>query len=82
MDSDEMWVRLLRFPIEFIIDHASWTQAGVSSVAVFEGTFEDQSPFIHSVRDTVDNIDFKHMAAFVRTVLGFVLEMGHYDPDE
>ncbi|KAI9327293.1 hypothetical protein BDR26DRAFT_909595 [Obelidium mucronatum] len=56
-------------------DHASWTKAGYSSIFTFEGEFKDHSPFIHTVEDTVENIDFGHVVHFVRVVLGFVVEM-------
>jgi leucyl aminopeptidase len=52
-----------------ISDHATWTQAGVHSAAAFEGLFEEQNPNIHSVKDTVANINFEHMKAFVRVVV-------------
>ena len=58
-------------------DHASWTKAGVPSAFTFEGPFEKHSPFIHTTKDTVEHINFDHMAAFCRVVVGFAIEMSY-----
>ena len=55
-------------------DHASWTKHGVPAAFAFEGPFEDHSPYIHTTDDTVDHIDFDHVAEFVKSVIGFVIE--------
>lgn len=59
-------------------DHASWTKAGIPSSFFFEAKFEDHSPFIHSSDDTVAHIDFGHVAAFVKVVLGFAIEVSEF----
>ncbi|KAI8927904.1 hypothetical protein BC831DRAFT_450925 [Entophlyctis helioformis] len=56
-------------------DHATWTKAGVPAVFTFEAPFADHSPYIHTTEDTVDSIDFGHMAQFVRGVIGFAVEL-------
>lgn len=58
-------------------DHATWTKAGIPSVFSFEGAFKDHSPFIHTVQDTTEHIDFTHMTAFVKTAIGFAIEMAN-----
>lgn len=58
-------------------DHASWREAGYASAFPFEGEFKDTSPYIHSTEDTVDNISFNHMAAFVKVALGYAVELGN-----
>jgi leucyl aminopeptidase len=56
-------------------DHASWTKAKIPSCFTFEAKFEDQSPYIHSTGDTVEQIDFDHMKSFVNNCVGFVVEL-------
>lgn len=56
-------------------DHATWTHSGVPSVFTFEGEFAKHSPFIHTSQDTVEHISFVHLSAFVKTVVGFAIEM-------
>ncbi|KAI3652256.1 hypothetical protein MP228_003559 [Amoeboaphelidium protococcarum] len=56
-------------------DHASWNKAGYKSAFPFEGHFKESSPYIHTSRDTVANIDFEHMSSFVITGMSFVLEL-------
>ena len=36
-------------------DHASWHNAGYSSVMPFESKFNDYNPHIHTARDTLEN---------------------------
>jgi len=57
-------------------DHASWKKAGYASTFPFEGEFKDTSPYIHSTEDTVENVSFDHMAAFVKLALGYAVELG------
>ncbi|KAI8617183.1 hypothetical protein BC830DRAFT_1114805 [Chytriomyces sp. MP71] len=56
-------------------DHASWSKAGYASVFAFETEFKDHSPYIHTIEDTVDNVDFEHIGHFVRVALGFAVEL-------
>lgn len=56
-------------------DHYSWHIAGYPAVALFEGSFGEINPYIHTSSDTVEKIDFKHMAEFVRIALAFALHM-------
>ncbi|KAL2918581.1 hypothetical protein HK105_201982 [Polyrhizophydium stewartii] len=56
-------------------DHATWTKAGVPAVFTFEAPFDDHSPYIHTSDDTVEHIDFGHMAEFVKSVIGFAVEL-------
>ncbi|KAJ3274589.1 Leucine aminopeptidase 1 [Terramyces sp. JEL0728] len=59
-------------------DHASWTKAGVPAAFTFEAAFENQSPFLHTTQDTVEHIDFNHMASFVNNVIGFAVELSKF----
>ena len=56
-------------------DHASWSKAGYKSTFSFESLFEDHSPYIHTTEDTVEHIDFGHVAEFVKAVVGWGIEM-------
>ncbi|KAI9000220.1 hypothetical protein BC832DRAFT_520323, partial [Gaertneriomyces semiglobifer] len=56
-------------------DHASWTKKGVKSAFAFEAQFDESSPYIHSPKDNVDNIDFGHVKEFVKVALGWAVEM-------
>jgi leucyl aminopeptidase len=59
------------------LDHASWNRAGYRSAFPFEGEFKDASPFIHSKQDVIDNVDFHHMAEFVKLAISFSVELGN-----
>ncbi|KAI8650421.1 Peptide hydrolase [Fusarium keratoplasticum] len=57
-------------------DHASATRVGYPSAFVFESTFDDSSPYIHSAQDTISTVNFGHVAEFVKVVIGFTYELG------
>ncbi|KAJ3115416.1 Leucine aminopeptidase 1 [Physocladia obscura] len=56
-------------------DHGSWSKANYASAFTFESEFNKKSPFIHTVQDTVENVNFEHVAHFVKSVLGFAVEL-------
>lgn len=56
-------------------DHYSWHVGGYPVGALFEGTFDEQSPHIHTERDRVDTIDFDHMREFAKVSLAFALHL-------
>ncbi|AOA60637.1 Putative aminopeptidase [Komagataella phaffii CBS 7435] len=57
-------------------DHSSALEHGYPSAMVFESSFAYTNPFIHSTQDTIDKINFPHMAEHVKLVLGYVVELG------
>ncbi|KXS16903.1 Zn-dependent exopeptidase [Gonapodya prolifera JEL478] len=57
-------------------DHASWTKAGYPAVFPFESTFKDSNPYIHTTKDSIEQISFSHIAQHVRLVLSFLVELG------
>jgi leucyl aminopeptidase len=59
-------------------DHAAWKRVGYPTSFVSETVFDEMNPFIHSEEDTVDRIDFDHMAQFVQLALGFAVEMAEW----
>jgi len=56
-------------------DHASWFRAGYPSCFVFEGLFGNSNPYIHTVNDVIDNLDFEHSLEFAKIGVGFAVEM-------
>ncbi|KAI5917123.1 leucine aminopeptidase 1 [Camillea tinctor] len=56
-------------------DHASATAAGYPSSFVIEGNFEDTSPFIHTINDTMETVSLEHMLEHAKLVTGFAYEL-------
>ncbi|ODV59303.1 putative aminopeptidase, partial [Ascoidea rubescens DSM 1968] len=56
-------------------DHGSATHFGYPSAFVIESEFEYSNPYIHSTKDTVDRLDFDHMAEFVKLTTAFAYEL-------
>ncbi|KAH7014221.1 uncharacterized protein B0I36DRAFT_255752 [Microdochium trichocladiopsis] len=56
-------------------DHASATRSGYPSAFVFEASFSDSNPNIHSVRDTIDKVNFPHVLEHGKLILGFMYEL-------
>jgi leucyl aminopeptidase len=56
-------------------DHASWTKAGYFSVMPFEATMSTDNKDIHSSRDLISKIDFKHGLHFAKLGLAFMAEL-------
>jgi bacterial leucyl aminopeptidase len=64
-------------------DHASWTAHGYESALAFESSFNDNSPHADEVSnstqvpqiDTIEKINITHAAEFVKSSLGFVVEL-------
>ena len=58
-------------------DHYSWATKGYAAAFPFEASFDETSPFIHTIDDTYKNMNFStaHAAKFVKLGLEFVVEM-------
>lgn len=56
-------------------DHVSWTKLGYASAFVFESSFKDHSPYIHTSDDSIKHISFEHISEFVKLVLGWAVEL-------
>ncbi|GMG40229.1 unnamed protein product [Ambrosiozyma monospora] len=56
-------------------DHVSSLFYGYPASYVLEAPIEDVNPFIHSNKDTIEKIDFNHVAEHVKLVCGFALEL-------
>jgi bacterial leucyl aminopeptidase len=61
-------------------DHASANEAGYPSSFVFESKMGNDSPYIHSAKDTLDTINYGHMLQHARMSLGFAYELA-FDAD-
>ncbi|TPX55296.1 hypothetical protein PhCBS80983_g05437 [Powellomyces hirtus] len=57
-------------------DHASWNKAGFPAAFSFESSFSDSNPDIHSDRDTLAKVNYKHMTEFVKLATSFAVELG------
>lgn len=58
-------------------DHASATRAGFPASSITHSLVADNDfKYIHTVNDTLEEIDYIHMREHVRLVLGYVLELG------
>lgn len=56
-------------------DHASWTKAGYAAIMPFEATMAGDNKDIHTVRDIIQKLDFKHGLHFAKLGLAFVTEL-------
>ena len=61
-------------------DHASFTAVGYPAGFAFEAAFGDHSPYIHSDRDTIANLNLAHVANFARLGLSHVIELALLEP--
>lgn len=55
-------------------DHASWRSAGYRAIFPFEAV---TNPHIHTVRDTIDKLDFKNAIEWVKLAVSFIVELSH-----
>lgn len=57
-------------------DHGSAMRSGYPASFVFEAPFQYRNPYIHTVNDTIEHIDFEHVVQHAKLVVGFVYELG------
>ncbi|KAH7411625.1 hypothetical protein DE146DRAFT_243496 [Phaeosphaeria sp. MPI-PUGE-AT-0046c] len=57
-------------------DHGSATRNGFPAAFVFEAAFEYRNPHIHTVNDTMEHIDPKHVLQHGQLILGYLYELG------
>jgi len=55
-------------------DHASWTKAGFASAFPVESKFGEESPYIHTGKDTMEHVSLEHMTNFSKLGVAFVIE--------
>jgi leucyl aminopeptidase len=58
-------------------DHASWYRAGYSDGFVFESTFANSNPYIHSPNDLLNRLDIDHCADFAKLGVSFAVEVSY-----
>ncbi|RQM28381.1 hypothetical protein B5M09_013498 [Aphanomyces astaci] len=56
-------------------DHFAWNETGYPSSYPFETELKDLNPYFHSQNDTIDTIDFNHMADFTKLSIAYVVEL-------
>jgi leucyl aminopeptidase len=55
-------------------DHASWQGAGYKAAFPFE---QQTNPHIHTARDTIDKLNFKHGLEYVKLAASYIVELSH-----
>ncbi|KAM5345945.1 hypothetical protein ACJ41O_011806 [Fusarium nematophilum] len=60
-------------------DHASANRNGFPSSFLFETPFGNHNPYIHTPNDTIDKLDFDHVAQHAKLTSGFIYELAHHD---
>jgi leucyl aminopeptidase len=58
-------------------DHASWYRAGYSDGFVFESTFGNSNPYIHTPNDMLNRLDIAHCTDFARLGVAFAVEVSY-----
>ena len=58
-------------------DHASWFRQGFDTVFPIEAKFRESNKKIHSSRDTMDLLNFKHSLTFSKLALSFAMELAN-----
>lgn len=57
-------------------DHISALMFGYPSIYVLESKVDLSNPFIHSVKDTIDKINFNHILQHIKLTISFSIELG------
>jgi leucyl aminopeptidase len=60
-------------------DHASWTRNSYASSFVFESTFANSNPYIHTSSDTLSRLNRNHAEQFARLGVAFCGELAFND---
>lgn len=60
-------------------DHISANKYGYRASYIFETTHGNHSPYIHSINDTVEHVDFDHVIQYTKLSTGFMVELAHHD---
>lgn len=60
-------------------DHASANRNGFPATFLFETPFGNHNPYIHTPNDTIDHVDFDHIAQHIKVTSGFLCELAHND---
>jgi len=62
-------------------DHASWYRANYPAGFVFESTFANSSPYIHTPNDQLSTINRAHAADFAKLATAFAMEVSYTEAD-
>jgi leucyl aminopeptidase len=58
-------------------DHASWNRQGYTDGFVFEATFANSNPYIHTPNDLRSRLSQTHCAEFAKLGVGFAIELAY-----
>ncbi|WP_413582807.1 M20/M25/M40 family metallo-hydrolase [Bdellovibrio sp. HCB288] len=59
-------------------DHASWHRQGFPALMPFEATMRADNPFIHTVKDVInDKTNFKHSAMYSKLAVVFAMDLAN-----
>lgn len=59
-------------------DHASWYNEGYNSSLVAEAEVKYSNPSMHSVNDTYEKLNYRHMSQFASIGLAFVYQLSYF----
>jgi Zn-dependent M28 family amino/carboxypeptidase len=60
-------------------DHAAWNMNKFPALYVAETVMEVENPYYHSSKDSIDTVDFNHVAEFVKLSIAFVTEIAGWN---
>ncbi|SCU85968.1 LAME_0D03840g1_1 [Lachancea meyersii CBS 8951] len=59
-------------------DHSSASKNGYPAALVIESEFSKTNKYIHTTMDTLDRLNFEHMAEHVKLIIGTTVELGNW----
>jgi len=63
-------------------DHASWYRSNYVAGFIFESTFSNSSPYIHTPNDTPSTITRNHAADFARVAVAIAVELSYQENED
>ncbi|SCU88878.1 LANO_0D03334g1_1 [Lachancea nothofagi CBS 11611] len=60
-------------------DHSSATKNGFPAAFVIESEFSKTNKYIHTTMDTLDRLNFGHMAEHVKLIIGTIIELSNWE---
>lgn len=56
-------------------DHATWNRNGFKAAMPFEAQMNYDNPYIHTAKDTMDNLNLDHMTDYAKLGVAFAVEL-------
>jgi leucyl aminopeptidase len=63
-------------------DHASWNRQGYTDAFVFETTFANSNPYIHTPNDLRSRLSQTHCVEFAKLGVGFAIELSYAESNK